>query len=307
MECSTSCVMTGLKLTGRNERLLLLNQWYLQYAYQTLLSSKNVRMLDLEFLYGIRKEWKQSGAMELRLRLTADHLVLLLCVPSLLDHFPRHLLTLEEAGFDHYLLLTGFNQATGRFRAVDPITGFIGELSAEQLERASVKSDSLQYFMMQFPEDGTFAQPDLQTIFFHEAQQNLSLYLEQDKHTGSQALERFAQDLADCAHWQEGARTSFIRQNNITISSIVRMRELVWSSYRELGLMSAEHMEQGNSKAAAIAKNWMAVNFLLIKYSRQSGDSTVIDKITHKLTDIRHSELEFLQFIYAIGRELCES
>jgi hypothetical protein len=263
-------------------------------------------MLDLEFIYGIRKEWIQSGAKELRLQLTADHLALLLCVPSLLDHFPKHLLTLEEAGFDHYLLLTGYNEATGRFRAVDPITGFIGEMSEEQLERASVKPSSLQYLIMQFPADGTFTPPDSQTIFLHEAQKNLNLYLASDKHCGGQALEQFAQDLAASVHWQEDERASWVRQNNITISSIVRMRELVWSGYCELGLMSEEHLEKGNAKIGTIAKEWMAANFLLIKYGRYSGDLTIIDKITHKLTEIRHSETDFLQFIYATGRELCE-
>lgn len=306
MECASSCVMTGLKLAGRDEKLLLLNQWYLQYMNRTLLSGRNVRMLDLEYIYGIRKQLIQGGEEDLRLRFARKNMALFICVPSRLNYFPEQLLTLEESGFDHYILLTGFNEETQRFRVVDPITDFIGELSTEELLHASVKPGFLYYFIMEFPPHGSFLPPEASTLFLHEAQKNLDHYAASDILTGGKAIEGFCTDLSDSTQWSAAERTVWIRQNNITFSSIVKTRELVWQSFCHLRIMKPEQVEQGGKQMKMIVKAWMAANFLLIKYGRHSDNSSIIDKLVHKMAGIRQMEIEFLQFICATGRELCE-
>ncbi|MFD2878408.1 hypothetical protein ACFTAO_24045 [Paenibacillus rhizoplanae] len=51
------------------------------------------------------------------------------------------MLIMAESGFDHYILADSFDEARNAFRVFDPIVGFNGFLTGEELMRASAEPE----------------------------------------------------------------------------------------------------------------------------------------------------------------------
>lgn len=124
-----------------------------------------------------------------------------------------------------------------------------------------------------------------------------------DGQTGREAFRLFSQDVADSANMTQEYRAAWIERNNITLSSIVKARERVWQSFRELGLMTEDEMAQGDAYLDEIAKGWTAVNFALVKLKRSPQNAELTAAIQRLLERNATLELECLRFIYGKGRE----
>ncbi|MFK7696332.1 hypothetical protein [Paenibacillus sp. HJGM_3] len=303
MECAASCVVTALRMAGKNEAYFLLDYWNLNYISRSLVSSKSVRLNALEYMYGIRTEFCRLSPEKLQSLLRGGHMVLFVCLASGFDYFPANMLTHEASGFEHVILLYAAGRTPNTFAMTDPIADYIGDVTAEQLYAASVKKDELYCYVLTFPEPGTFREPSPKAVFAHIAERNWSQYVKMNIQGGKTALERFRVDLEASLQWETNARDRWIAQNNVTISSIVKTRSLFRQSVRELGLLPEGQLAAGEQRMERIIKLWTTVNFQLVKFKRNVQDEALVASLLHKLEQLAEEELGFLSFLRGIGRD----
>lgn len=308
MECAASCLMTYLQMKGMSYRYFLMNYWSLVYDSKLIMSGKKVRLYRLDYFYGIRSELKKGTKDDLIHLLHSGSMAMLMCKTTNLNYFPRELMTHEGNGIRHFILIKGYDQDKDEFLVADPTADFTGRITSAQLSKAGADrkdSDSMYYHTLEPPSSSDFVSPDPKEAFHYAASQNLQLYVKSDHNFGRKAIDKFSEELVQSANWNKELRDQWIFQNNITISSIVKTRAAVWNSFREMHMMSPSQIEEGNSWIDSIVKLWTTVNFLLIKYKKNS-DTHLLESLLEKLEEIKQREIQFLTKIEQIGSELRE-
>jgi hypothetical protein len=296
MECAASCILTALNIAGMNHRYFLLSYWNLTYNSKIIMSGKHMIRNDLEYAYGIKIEYRLGNEYDLIAMLRHNNMILLSCQASRLRFFSKNMLDLDTTGFQHYILLYGYRSETGNFLVIDPIADFIGEMAPAEIWESSVKENELMYCALLFPE--VLKQPAISDIFIRESSANVKFY------TGDKAISQFIQDVKECTRLRSEERNIWIDQNNITITSIVKTRALVWQCFCELNVMSGEDIRAGNELLKGVVKLWTTVNFLLIKLKKSFNNEAAVTSIEQKLVLLRNKERECLEFIMEKGREL---
>ncbi|MFD0697453.1 hypothetical protein ACFQZT_25590 [Paenibacillus sp. GCM10027628] len=296
MECAASCIMTALTIAGHDYRYFLLSYWNLNYNSKIIMSGKNMRHNDLQFAYGIAKECRSGTEDDLIALLRQNNMAMLFCKASKLRFFPRNMLGHESSGFQHFILLYGYQPETGKFLVIDPVADYKGEISAYEVWDCSVKSSEIIYYSLELPD--YYEQPSASRIFSKESSANLRNY------SGDKAIAAFIQDLQACLQWPQDERDTWINQNNITISSIVKTRSIVWECFCDLNLMTPDEIRAGNEIVEQIVSLWTTVNFLLIKLKKNHSNEAIAKSIEQKLETLKVKELECLQFIQQKGLEL---
>ncbi|EFM12163.1 hypothetical protein PaecuDRAFT_0843 [Paenibacillus curdlanolyticus YK9] len=303
MECAASCITTALNLFGCDYRYFLLGYWNLTYYAGTLMSGKHVRQLDLESVFGIQKTLHAGSAVSLRESLDEQSIVLMLCHASKLDFFPRNELSLEAEGFQHYILIYGYDAVSKQYLIIDPIADYIGGMTEEALYASSVRED-LRYYRLVFPTDRQ--QPDHLAIIRMETERNLSCYTLDEANAEGNAIDQFSIDLTAMAERPVDERNAWIDRNNISISSVIKSRGLIGEIYRSFHLLEEEDLRHYASSIDQIIKLWTTVNFLLIKFKRNPAQAGLTDSIRQRLEAVKALEKAFLDFLHLKGRERIE-
>jgi len=296
MECAASCIMTALHITGLDYRYFMLSYWNLTYTSKIIMSAKNIIRTDLLYTYGIKKEFMKGNEQNLIELMQGNHMAVLPCHASKLHFFPRIMLGHESHGFHHFILLYDYFPQRESFLVIDPIAEFIGEISTAELWESSVSKHELIYYTLELP--NKFEQPSIDQIFIRESATNVMRY------GGDKVITKFIEDIKECIKLEQDERNTWIDQNNVTITSIVKTRSLVWQSFCSLNRMTADDVEIGNQLIEAIVKLWTTVNFLLIKMKRSHKQAEIVTTIEDKLLTLKAKERECLEFIKRKGGEL---
>ncbi|MGG1516563.1 hypothetical protein ABE504_14185 [Paenibacillus oryzisoli] len=297
MECAASCIMTALNIAGLNYRFYLLSYWNLNYYAKNLLSGEvNIMRNHLLYAYGTQIKCHNGNAYDLIQAMEQEQLVMFACQASKLRFFPEKFTGHEANGFQHFILLYGYQAESNRFLVIDPIADFIGEITESELRDCALKETEFIYYSLSFPQ--SFEQPSVSQIFKRESQINA------DKYTGEKAFHLFIADLEALPSWSQQERETWINQNNITITTIVKMRKMIWQSYCELNMMTATAVQAGQELVEGVVKLWMAVNFLLLKLKKKQNEKNIIAAIAQNLETLISKERECVEFIKLKGDEV---
>ncbi len=302
MECAASCVVTGLNISGLDYRYFMLNYWHLIYYGNVLMLRGSIFKNDLGFAYGIEKKLVEGNESKLVESLGRGKMAIFLCRASKLRFFPGSMLGLESNLFQHHILLHGYVPDTGNILAIDPIADFLGEVTIEELLENSIRSGELIYYTLEFPR--SFQKPTAREIFQRETESNFKQNVRSRSHPGNDAFSLFLHGLVECLQANTDTRNSWIDQNNITISSIIKSRPLIWQSFCSLDMMTSEELRTGGEYINEIVKLWTALNFLLIKLRRKPADTELLESVQYKVQAIKAAEYEFLEFMHEKGRGL---
>ncbi|WP_147423858.1 hypothetical protein [Cohnella endophytica] len=291
--------------------------------------------MALEFYYGIFVNFSKGNLKDLLVTLTRGNSVIFLCTASKLSYFPRNMLGLEASGFQHSILICGWNQDSKRFLIVDPMVDFIGEINEEELIPSGYRRSTHQellFFEIGNQPEHDFQEPTAEHQFAFASMRNNSFF-ETDKlkrepmiaeqqgqlstkqrswmewfsnrHSGGKALEMFAKDLTMSKEWPQNIRSNWIDKNILTISSITLIRKLVWNSYSNLNVMKQEQEEAGENQMQQITIYWQNLNIKLMRYKQTSSNEVVnLDPLLRNINQIKTIELEFLKWMEEVGRSI---
>lgn len=310
MECASSCILTHLYRSGANPDLFLLDYWNVNYVSRIITASQHVRLnKSLPFLYGIHLVYKGTGPEGLKQSVQSGNRAVVKCRPSDLDFFPPHMLIMAESGFDHYILADSFDEARNAFRVFDPIVGFNGFLTGEELMRASAEPEEevIIFYELQPDQEGkgkVFESPDKRDIFAYAAKRNYDMYVRSQYSSGTAALDSFARDLQASLAFSPEQTSNWLNQNSIAIASLTKLRSSIWNSFARLGVMDKEQALEGTNRISGIVKLWTTLNFLLVKYRKHIGDEALLRSALARLRDIQDAELQFLAWMNGIGGDL---
>ncbi|MEF2966122.1 hypothetical protein V3851_09800 [Paenibacillus sp. M1] len=322
MECFTSCVMTYIRLIGRDHRILLLDYWNLDYEFRTLMSSKNARNFPLDYLYGIDLKFQSGDAASLTEELRKGSSVILLCMASRLEYFPQAYLTMESSGFQHSVLIHGLDPLRG-YAVFDPMTDYAGYLAPEAVAHAGKtgRNDTLHYFtLVQKKVDSL---PTNREILEFCAGRNLVFYRGEKPETvnkvqdetgsdarwkiwyewfanrrgGSQSFKYFIADLKDAPNWPQAKRDAWIKRNSTTISSIRLLRQQIWETYRDFMSLDQADAEEGERQIGEISEKWRRLNYLLLKFKSAGDRDNAIELMENKIAELQQSEMAFLAWL----------
>ncbi|QYR19389.1 hypothetical protein KZ483_15785 [Paenibacillus sp. sptzw28] len=325
MECFTSCVLTYLNINGKDYRRVLLDYWNLSYQYKTLLSGKDARQLPLEFLYGIKLKFFKGDVESLRRCVQDGSSAICLGAASKLRYFPREYLGMESSGFQHSILIYGWNEEHLEYLVTDPMVDAVVNISPKEIVHAcEVRAgrQELHYFILE-ESNSPFEEPDLESCLAYCSYRNLSFYKNRggskteplasvpdqsqeqrksawrewfsNRHGGYRSLEIFEEDLVKSQEWAPPRRADWVSRNTMTISSIKRIRAMVWNAYRESASLEESQYHEGQRQIDSILAMWNAVSLHLLKY--KSGQ-IVIPAISKQLEKLKHAELQFLEWLH---------
>lgn len=297
LECTASCIVAALSLSGEDPRYFLLGYWHIGYYDGMLMSVRNMKWIDLQFEYGIRFYLTSGSAEEVSSLLDEGGMAIVLCRASKLRFFPRSMLGFESAGFYHSILLHRRvdGEGEGRYEVVDPVAGYAGEMTAAELSVASVRRNELVYCKLAW--DAAYSRPSRQVSLRKESAAILNGY----RREAGRAFQLFCADVTASVDWEEERRRTWAEQNMIALSAMIRMRGLVWQSYRELGSYAEWEAEEGARRAEDVKRGWMNVNLLLAKVGKRRPAGDVREGLLRKLEGARLAELELLEYLAERG------
>ncbi|WP_138754342.1 hypothetical protein [Paenibacillus sinopodophylli] len=297
LECTASCIVAALSLSGSDPRYFLLGYWHIGYYDRMLMSVRNMKWIDLHFEYGIRFYLTSGSAEEVSSLLDEGGMAIVLCRASKLRFFPRTMLGFESSGFYHSILLHGRGDEEGenRYKIVDPVAGYAGEMTAAELSEASVRRNQLVYCKLTW--DADYSRPSRRESLRKESAAILKGY----RRDAGKAFELFCADVTASDGWEEERRRTWAEQNMITLSAMIRMRGLVWKSYLELGSYTAAEAAEGSRRAEAVKRSWMNVNLLLAKLGKRRPEGDSREGLLRKLEGVQLAELELLEYLEARG------
>lgn len=323
MECFASCVLTYLRVIGYDHRKLLLDYWNLDYQYRTLMSSKDARKFPLDYLYGIELKHVEGDINSLTDHVRQGNSIILLCMASRLDYFPRDFLSMESGGFLHSVLIHDQDPLAG-FAVFDPIVDYVGYTTTDVLAQAGTtgRDETLHYFTLE--KKSVDQLPSIQEVLQFCSGRNLYFYqgqLEQlaearrkkdpqndqrkkawmewfsSRHGGSQSFHLFAKDLKDSLNWSQQRRDNWVKQNSMTISSIRHVRMQIWDIYREFIELDETDVEEGNRQIRDISHLWQRLNYMLLKFKSTSDKHQAADILCGKMEELKQSEVQFLSWL----------
>jgi hypothetical protein len=297
MTCTESCVATLLNLMGCDYRYFFLDYWNLFYEAGVLLAGRNLDSVDLDFLYGIGKERRTELKLEECARLAADPAcsVLLLTRASKLPFFPKKLLAFEENGFDHYVLVHGYDSSEQALMAVDPIAGFSGAVPLDELRDASPYGTGFRAWIL--TRKPYFRPPAPAELFSYVGIRNYRRSV-----LSQRAYRAVLDDLDRLAGSSSAEQARWIEQNNIAITSVVKNRRLVWRGFAELDLLSDGQKIRWDKAVQSVIAEWTRLNLLLLKWTHAQRDDAMRLSIRDKLKGIEASEKRLLFAMATEGR-----
>ncbi|MDF2921700.1 MAG: hypothetical protein K0R57_614 [Paenibacillaceae bacterium] len=295
-ECGASCVMTALNMLGKDTAFFLLDYWNISYKSGLLFSSKSLRLLNLDYMYGVRFDYSLGDWADIEEWLDERLLLIVECRASRLAFFSRENLVLEDNNvISHYILLHGREGGSRSFLVTDPIAGYEGAMTWEELSRASVEPGRVLAFRLK-DSHSSFLQPPGKELFCSAVARNGKLYK-------SMAISSFARDLERSLQWTPDKRNKWLDSNKITITSIIKLRNAVWNCCCKTDLFDGRHRAEGAAQVAQITKTWTLINFLLIKYGRKP-EGELVHALTGKLELVRRQELDFLNSLEELAHDL---
>lgn len=341
MECFASCVLTYIRMIGGGRLPPMPDYWNLSYQFRTLLSSKDAKQYSLHYHYGVRMNFARGDGRQLREEIAGGKMAVLLCAASRWSYFPARMLGLETAGFQHSVLICGWDDAAGTFRIADPMVGHIGDASLEEAERAGMRGDGrreLHYFTLELP-GADFRPPTAAEAFRYSCERNLRLFdpplaaeaeamsgaengatgtSEAEKrqawaewfggrNSGSKAFAQCAADLAALPEWERAALNRWCDRNNLTVTSIWKVRQHVWDAFCRLQVMNEAETREAGGLVRRIVRQWQSFNFQLSKLKR-AGACTPADasSLGAMLAELGAEERRFLTWMNDLGKSIAK-
>ncbi|MBW7476493.1 C39 family peptidase [Paenibacillus oenotherae] len=301
MECIPSSVMTMLKAKGYNPELFLIDYWNLNYYNRSKIvisAKKTINVKNLKKVYGIDVVYVHGDKRALAESIMSGNSILYECKSSRLHFFPESLMTHEDSGFNHFIIVHGYDEGTEDFYVMDPVADFQGTMTYDELVGAGLYNGRLYYFDFRFP--SSFIPPSPKDMLSYAVTQNYNYHVHNTFASGVNVLRRFNREVSD-PDIADRSIQKWVEQNNITLVSIIRMRKRVWESLCSLGVLNDDAVAMLSGKVDRIMTQWKSLNFLLTKY-RFKQTPTVIESISNKVEDIIQSEKDFLIELYEMGR-----
>lgn len=324
MECFTSCLLTALNLKQSDYRKVLLDYWNLDYQFRTLLSSKDARNIPLDYLYGMEMKFVHGNAEKLLKSICDGNAVILFCAASRLSFFPRNFLTMESSGFQHAILIYGWDEQTGKYLVADPVVNICVQIEPKEILHAGgikAEGEELHYFLLK-DAPPSYSIPSMEACVEYAAHRNLAFYCGtnqqpgktdvegssprnkweawrnslQKGHVGARALDSFVSDLNKSQQWEVQRRSGWINQNTRTIASIKHVRTKIWNVYCELAPLKTDELQEGQQQIDNIVNAWTKLNLLLIKYNAASQSGS-IPAIELHVETLKSLEIDFLQWL----------
>ncbi|MDP9698971.1 hypothetical protein J2T16_001872 [Paenibacillus intestini] len=296
MECLSSCVVSYLKHIGMNPNYFLIGYWSLRYDYGNLAAGMSASEYNLTESYGLDIVPAINSSKEELIRsLSQGHVSFYSCISSSLTYFPKVMLTHENSGFTHVILLVGYNETTDRILLADPTAKYLGEIRFEDLLAAGTSTSGFSYYMLQ---QNGYKSMVLNSYIKEKVSQAYMAYLYPNDHSSIHlAVKSFIDDLDASFHWTKAKRDSWIMQNNISLTSIYKMRGVFWKSYKESCELTEANVLLGDSLIEGIIRQWVSSNFMLVKYQRANDNQLLVESIKQGIKKAVDQEREFLAFL----------
>jgi len=259
-----------------------------------LLSSRTVTLYNLEPLYGIKSDFV-LGSFELLIEeLEKGNFVIYHVQASKLSFFPKSMLGFENQLFGHCVLVSKYEPATRTFHVIDPVVKYVGEISMDEIIHASAFPSFAGMNTMIFGSDSSLSSEERLNF---SAERNYNFYDLEYIPGGRRALRKFREAVAANLEWDQAVRSEWVQKNSISIMSVIKMRELVWDSYRSTAGFAHEVIDHGDKAIEDISKLWNSLVFNLIKIGRQAKPEYV-EAILDYTNSLEKKELGFLEFVY---------
>lgn len=299
MECIASCVMTALGMKGQVPEWYLLDYWNINYFFKVLVSSKkSMNLKNLKTIYGVEVAFRKTTPEELTHRFAAGGLALLDCKASRLPFFPSSMLSYDDSGFTHSILLCGFREEDRCFLVADPVAGYEGWVPEEVLLQAGVYKGQLYVHMLHFSEPTPTHTH--QELFRYAARNNRDYFETEDTRSGRNALLSFTRDIGVLLQDNPSRLPEWIGQNILTVTSIITMRKKVWEALKRLNVIPEEDEQGVSALFDDIVKQWTRFNYLLVKL-KINPSSDLLASLMAKNEDIVQSERTFLYRLSELG------
>ncbi|QMV40607.1 hypothetical protein FPL14_04855 [Cohnella cholangitidis] len=331
MECFASCVLTYLNFNGDDYRKVLLDYWNLNYQFRTLLSSKDARQIPLDLFYGIEMKFIKGDSKTLNQSVRGGSAAICFCQASKLDYFPRENLGMESSGFQHSILIYGWDQSGEKYVVGDPTVSAIVQMNPDEVLKAgAVKKgrDELHYFVLTKPSI-PYSPPDIKSCIRKSAQRNLYYYGNSDgeavplanettpeerrrrewqqwfsnRKSGAKALEAFEADFVQSAVWAPEARVAWMKRNAITIASIRRIRSAVWQAYIETGCIGENRLREGKEQIDSISGLWNTISFKLLKALKEQDTALSDQALSPLIAKLKQAEIRFMEWLILVAEE----
>jgi hypothetical protein len=335
MECFTSCVLTYIRMIGRGREQPMPDYWNLSYQFRTLLSSKDAKQFSLPFHYGVAMDFTRGDCGQLQEAIAAGKTAILLSAASRWSYFPASMLGLENAGFQHCVLVCGWDGKSGKFRIADPMLEHIGDASADEVTKAGMRSngrDVLHFFTLE-PPASDFRPPAAAQVFRYSSERNWQLFdspspvnpgnadaagtmTESERrqalaewfggrNSGSRAFDQCMADLAALPEWEPAVAKKWFDRNNLTVTSIWMVRMHVWDCFCRLEVMNDAESREGSDRVRRIVRQWQSLNFQVSKF-KKTGVCTAADaaQLSQMLMELRSEERRFLSWMHELGKTI---
>jgi hypothetical protein len=217
--------------------------------------------------------------------------VLVSVLASKLSFFPKYQISLESAGFKHQLIICSYNEKTDQFAIADPIADFTGTISSKDLQIASIEGEKLLLWYMEFPKERKF--PTSKQIYQRACDINFLQAIKSNK-----AFVSVQADLSRLPSLEAKEQITWIDQNNLAITTIIKVRQNVWQCFCDLDMLTSEQIDTGQAYVDSIVKHWMLINFQLMKIKRNPFDTQLLHSIGQRIHTVQQEEFQFLKAMY---------
>ncbi|MBD8497775.1 hypothetical protein [Paenibacillus arenosi] len=291
LECAMSSIATSLKLIGRDPSRLLMHYWNMTYYRDVLYAGRNVMRSRIETFGDCSLQFLicRGSLLEMQQHFKNGCLFLYQCKASKLPFFPRNMLNFEANGFDHYVLVSGYDEDSDSFCVTDPICEHIGLVTRQQLEAAAMVEQQYYCFTIQ-PFEAGVNQPSSQ----YDDSVLVSKYF--TMHYDAQAFDQFIDHLHVGREWDSSQRKLWTERNILSIASLIKMRTIVWGYMTQLQSIPSGAEEALQILHKQIIKLWNGISFLLLKY-KMNDDAAIINRIDELVQAVRKEEAAFMQNI----------
>jgi len=335
MECFTSCVLTYVRIIDDGSFHPMPDYWNLSYQFRTLLSSKDAKQFSLRFHYGVEMNFIRGDCEQLKQELASGKSAILMSSASRWSYFPASMLGLENAGFQHCVLICSWNEATETFRIADPMLKHIGDATPEEVITAGKRNNGrheLHYFTLEPPDSG-FRPPSAAQVFSYSCERNWQLFdpPSQDgpgladaarevpesarrqawadwfggRNSGSKSFELCLADLMALTVWEPSVANRWFDRNNLTVTSIWMLRMHVWDCFCRLRVLNDAETREGSDSVRRIVRKWQSFNYYVSKF-KKSGAYIEADaaNLSQMLVELRSAERRFLSWMNDLGRKI---
>lgn len=293
--CSESCIMTCLHILGLEYRYVLLENWGLLYEADTLLPGRKLSKIDLKPIYGFRTEEEIVSIGDLAKQVKLHRILLVSVLASRLSFFPKYRLNFESVGFTHQVIVYDYDEKANRFALVDPIAEYIGTVSAEELQAASIVEQKFRIWKMDFPGQ----QPELSAAQIFQKVTSINYV---DIRRTNKAFQLLRERLSQLPKLDAKERDAWIYRHNLTLNAILKVRQNIWAWFCSLHFMTEQQIAAGKSMMNVVVKHWSAINFRIAKLKNNPMDLQLLETIVQKLEGVEQAEAGLLALMYQWGK-----